>query len=525
MRRVRGVTLESVLDDLRTGTPAATKEHTRHKLLAAFVRVCLAIQFAGEHGVLHRDLKPANIMLGKHGEVYVLDWGLAKVRGSTDSIEPRATSDEPPSSRRGISGVSGSNTEVGSILGTPQYMSPEQILGEELDTRSDVYALGAILFEILTLQPLHGSGTVAEILRRAVAGADARASVRAPGSDVPPELEAACVLATARAPSERLENARALADLVEAYMSGDRDLALRRELAEVHLSRARESIARSTMPGASPTESAEALRETGRAIALAPDDPEALGLLVALLTKPPESVPAEVEEEVLRQETEARHRLAPRIAGLFIGVAFTAVAFQWTMGIRSHLWILLPPAFWLAAGLLALLMPKTDPKGKSSLPLLTLAASIGLATSTTHWGPFVVVPSFAAALGMGTAMQANRPLLNRALALVALAMLIPSVLAWAGLHPVEHVFRENTLTIVSPAVNMPGNAMMGFFTVMTLIGVVLPTQYAMAHRAQLLKSKTRIELQAWQLRKLVPDAAAAAMNRPITPPRRPQKPG
>ena len=106
------------------------------------MRVCLAVDYAHARGVLHRDLKPANIMLGDFGEVYVLDWGVAKLVAGDAAAAPVV-----------VAGEGGR----GSRVGTPGYMSPEQLLGlgESQDARTDVYALGAVLFEILTLKPLH----------------------------------------------------------------------------------------------------------------------------------------------------------------------------------------------------------------------------------------------------------------------------------------------------------------------------------------------------------------------------------
>src|SRR5262249_4660553 len=84
MKRVTGATLAAVLVGLRTNNLDIMKRFGRERLLRAFAEVCLAIEFAHTRGVIHRDLKPANIMLGEFGEVFVLDWGVAKVQGSPD---------------------------------------------------------------------------------------------------------------------------------------------------------------------------------------------------------------------------------------------------------------------------------------------------------------------------------------------------------------------------------------------------------------------------------------------------------
>ena len=124
MKRVRGASLDAILDALASGDPEARARHGRRKLLTAFATVCLAVDFAHARGVLHRDLKPANVMLGDFGEVYVLDWGLAKVLGATTEGTDAGASAEPSSGSVppvvDVGSVEGQKTQLGALMGTPR---------------------------------------------------------------------------------------------------------------------------------------------------------------------------------------------------------------------------------------------------------------------------------------------------------------------------------------------------------------------------------------------------------------------
>lgn len=168
MKFVRGRDLQTILDGLRKGNREIAEEFTLHRLLNILNRVCDAVAFAHARGVIHRDLKPANIRIGEFGEVMVMDWGLAKIFGK-DETRPDVKGRRVESIREDET-AGDLRTIAGSVMGSPAYMAPEQASGatHELDEGADIYALGAILYEILTLRPPieMNSGEMARSSRR-----------------------------------------------------------------------------------------------------------------------------------------------------------------------------------------------------------------------------------------------------------------------------------------------------------------------------------------------------------------------
>jgi serine/threonine-protein kinase len=196
LKRIDGIDWASLLSDralLEERADGSVEEWNIRTLM----QVCNAVHFAHDHGVVHRDLKPENVMIGKFGEVYVVDWGIAvSLREDGNPRLPRAA-------------------HARDLAGTPLYMAPEMLLGDptRLDARTDVYLLGAILFEISTGRPPHDGPNLEAIFGRVLS------SPPAVPDSVPGEIAEICRRAMAAEPGDRYASAedfrKALSDYLE----------------------------------------------------------------------------------------------------------------------------------------------------------------------------------------------------------------------------------------------------------------------------------------------------------------------
>ncbi len=226
MKLVQGRDLHRIFELSRAGGEGWSLT----RAVGTILKVCEAMGYAHHKGVVHRDLKPSNVMVGNWGEVYVMDWGLARILGRLDShdlrpeVEKRSTGSEIRSGReeaRESDTESPLLTADGTVLGTPAYMPPEQAAGkiEEVNVRSDVYAVGAMLYHLLAGHPpyFHAKPLVRRAVLLAVLQGPPPSLFRL-DPDVQPELAAICEKAMARESAERYAAMSELAEDLRAFL-------------------------------------------------------------------------------------------------------------------------------------------------------------------------------------------------------------------------------------------------------------------------------------------------------------------
>ena len=227
MKLVQGEELGDKYDKVFAGD----EEWNTTRVLGVLLRVCEAMSFAHSKGVIHRDLKPANVMVGEFGEVYVMDWGLARILGREDfhgeELTPSTTDAQVVSDRleqRDISPGSTMFTMEGDVMGTPSYMPPEQARGEieEMDERSDVYAIGAMIYHLLSRhRPYQAEGEAPNAFTTLMRLLDGPPKpLHEFGLGLPPELEAICEKAMSRERGARYADMRELAADLRNYLEG-----------------------------------------------------------------------------------------------------------------------------------------------------------------------------------------------------------------------------------------------------------------------------------------------------------------
>ncbi|MEZ4374314.1 MAG: serine/threonine-protein kinase [Polyangiaceae bacterium] len=505
MKRVHGKTLADVITKLRQGDLGTERDFPRSKLLAVFASACQAVAFAHSRGVVHRDLKPSNIIVGDFGEVYVIDWGVAKILDPEDEIRWSGVGmeSEPPRP---------DDTGVGVQLGSPGYMPPEQALGRsaEVTPAADVYALGTILFEVLTLDRMHTGDTTEELLDSTLRIADRRPSERAPNARISEPLDELCVHATQLESRLRFKHAGELVKELEKIIHDDAERERRREAAQKERIAARIAMV-GTHPGGVEEARAVALRRLNTALVLDPDQPEATETMLALLMAPAREAPPEVQEQVNKAQVRQRRISARRSAPLFM-LASTALLLWLASGVRQY-WVLAPPAVLISVT--SLYVWQAGERGWNSrwnyafstLLVAALAASFALFV-----GPLLFVPTLLVALAFVSTVNARSGSSVRVLlaGIGCLALAGTIAVGQLGYLPVTHEFTGDALIIRSETLRMTKPVVLGFIALGSLLCVILPVALVGPALDSIAEVERQLLVRLWRLRALVPDSRSSS---------------
>ena len=212
MKLVEGQTFA---DQIRATQDEPLTPASLEVLLDVFVRICDAVAYAHSRGVVHRDLKPENIMVASHGQVYVMDWGVAFI-GAPSPADAEGIRRVVVSKERLV------GEESGYIVGTLLYMSPEQARGhtEEIDSQTDIFGLGAILYTLLAGRPPYDGRSAVVVLSRARDADIESVEQVAPHRSAPPELARIALKAMSKAKGDRHATVAALKADVATVMRG-----------------------------------------------------------------------------------------------------------------------------------------------------------------------------------------------------------------------------------------------------------------------------------------------------------------
>ena len=476
MKRLAGVTLAELI---------ANPTITRQRLLRAFADVCRAVDFAHARGVVHRDLKPANISLGEFGEVYVLDWGVARVVGDAVALVVTADIDT-------LEGGSPSDK----VLGTPGYMAPEQLSTPDVDRPADVYALGAILFEILAGEALHPRQTPQMAIDSTLsATTNTSPAKRRTERAVPPELDALCVQMLAHDPTVR-PTARRVADRIEDYLDGDRDMARRKTMATDLVWSARAAFDEGRR--------SDAMRLAGRALALDPEATNAAELVTTLMLQPPADPPPDLQIALQEADNDVvRQRARTAIVAYLALVSFLPIA--WWNGIRKWPYVLGVAGIAAVLAFAAYRLRRHPARTLVEMMVYAVGNAVLLIMLSRMAGPFTFVPALACFIVMSTMSYPAFSARPVGLIVTILAGFVaPLVLEWTGVLAKTWDLANGMLISHAGALQLEGTSSVAMVVGAAVVTIAIAGVHAAVTAKAFRSAQRQLVMQTWHLRQLLP---------------------
>jgi eukaryotic-like serine/threonine-protein kinase len=426
----------------------------------------------------------------------VLDWGLAKPIGQHEHtpLEPAILHDTT---------IGATPTVAGSLLGTPGYMSPELVVGQQASVQSDVFALGSMLFELLTLERMVPGDTVMEVLVATRDGFDSRIRVRAPDSDAAPELDAIVQKACARDAKDRYARVRELHDAIDRVLEGERDHELRAQMSKEHAARAQAELATMEDDSISDESRARALQSVGLSLGLDASNRDATAALLKLLATPPRSMPPDVLAS-LEKSNQGAYRRGTWLAGWGLLAVILLVPHFMMMGAKD----------WVGLGILLGLMGVTSAlsfvlsRMKPSEPWMVMVGMASFmaagALVNAFWIPLVVATPFIVGAGLMYVSLLPRRFLKYVVGLGAVALMAPYIAYWVGWIPVPIEVIDGNLVLHSSQLKLePSKA--HYLIADAMLSTLLLGAYG-AHALQKTLERAQIEIatRAWNLKQILP---------------------
>jgi serine/threonine-protein kinase len=385
-------------------------------------------------------------------------------------------------------------------------MPLEQLGGyhQDLSPQVDVYGLGALLFEILTLTKLHPGADNLERVRSTLAGVDNRPSSRAPNRAIPPELDEICIRATAREPGDRFRKAADLGRALERYLEGGRDEDLRREAAVRQIEDAEQKL----KEGAPTTEHerrAEAMRHFIRAVALDPDNGRALGGMARVLLETPQHLPAEAKARFARVGNSARKSLG-KVTSLGAALLLLMMLPLAWMGVRDQ------RVFVAYLAINAVLMVISVHTALRPEPILirramfVIAGMVMIFLASRTVGPLMLVPATATGVSIAAAVTADRWLQPWMIATGGVAIVLPLALELAGVLPQSYDFVNGVMIVLPQMVELERVPTLSYLTAASLMQIVVIALLALRWHQRFTEAAERLQLQAWYLERVVQSA-------------------